>query len=449
MAKVTYFASKISPNQFETPTEGYRICKNVPICRTGYQDYLGRELKKHPSYDPAWGLEDDQTYRVLRPLDEVTSPETVSTAEGKSVVDEHPPESIAPGSLISIETERELGCGHAQNIRVGDKLPDGETPLLADLHLKNDVLIDKVDGVNGPPVRDISCGYTYTLKRLPDGTLTQTNIRINHIAVVPKGRAGPDVAIKDALPAEINPKKGTPQMSILNRLLGLGLKDYAKDASPEELANAVKEVGKSAADEEKPKDKDKEGEVADKATKDSIAKLQSQLDAACKELEDYKAKDKAAKDKAAKDGDPELEELNDAEETEAEKAEREKKAKESSKDAEVLEPGQTVEGEEAGKSAIKSTMDSARALVKALKPQIAKGGADKSVIDAYNGAVRALNGSRGIDAYAAFAAPKGDGHAGLDSFAATTPESPTRFFEGVPYKVGLKAYNDHLAKGGK
>jgi hypothetical protein len=83
-----YYASKISPNQFETPTEGYRICRSVRICRTGYQDYLGSELKRHPSYDSAWNLEDDRTYKVFRPLDEVTSPATIASFDGKSIVDE-------------------------------------------------------------------------------------------------------------------------------------------------------------------------------------------------------------------------------------------------------------------------------------------------------------------------------------------------------------------------
>lgn len=438
-----YYASKISPNQFETPTEGYRICKNVPICRTGFQEYLGSELKKHPSYDDSWGLEDGETYKVFRPIEEVTSKETIGTAEGKSIVDEHPPEHIAPGSLISIETERELNCGHVQNVRIGDKLPNGETPLLADMHIKNDVLIDKVDG----GIRDISCGYTYKLKRLADGTLAQADIRINHVAVVPKGRAGPDVAIKDALPAEIALKEKKTTMTFRERINALGWKHFATDATPEELAAAVKEAGKSATDAEpEKKDKEKEGDVADKSTKDAEA-LKTQLDAANKELEEYKAKDKAAKDKAAKDAaESALEELNDADETEEEK----KKKEEAAKDAEVLSPGQTVEGDDAGKSAIKSTMDSARALVKVLKPLIASGNADKATIDSYNGLVKSLNGSRGIDVYAGFASPKGEGH-GLDSFVSTEDDSPARFYNGVPFKVGKAAHDAHLAakKGGK
>jgi hypothetical protein len=207
-----YYASKISPNQFETPTEGYRICRSVRICRTGYQDYLGTELKKHPSYKPEWGLEDDKTYRVFRPLDEVTSPQTIASAEGKTVVDEHPPNYIAPGSLVSIETERELGCGHVQNVRVGDKLRSGDVPLVADLHIKNPDLVDKIDA----GVRDVSCGYTYTLKRLANGSLTQTNICINHVAVVPQGRAGADISIQDSAVTDSAPASSeAPQLEEL------------------------------------------------------------------------------------------------------------------------------------------------------------------------------------------------------------------------------------------
>jgi hypothetical protein len=64
-----------------------------------------------------------------------------------------------------------------QNVRVGDKLPSGETPLLADLHVKDLDLIDKIDG----GIRDVSCGYTYILKRLANGSFIQTNIRGNHM----------------------------------------------------------------------------------------------------------------------------------------------------------------------------------------------------------------------------------------------------------------------------
>jgi hypothetical protein len=197
-----YYASRISPNQFETPTEGYRICRSVRICRTGYQDYLGTELKKHPSYDPAWNLEDDRTYKVFRPLDEVTSPATIASFDGKSIVDEHPPAHMAPGSLVTRDNERDLTCGHMQNVRVGPALGTGEVPLIADLHVKDGDLIDKIDA----GIRDVSCGYTYILKRLASGTFVQTCIRGNHIAVVPQGRAGRDIAILDSAATDSAPQ---------------------------------------------------------------------------------------------------------------------------------------------------------------------------------------------------------------------------------------------------
>jgi Uncharacterized protein conserved in bacteria (DUF2213) len=211
-----YYASRISPNQFETPTEGYRICRSVRICRTGYQDYLGTELKKHPSYDPAWNLEDDRTYKVFRPLDEVTSAATIASFDGKSIVDEHPPAHMAPGSLVTIDNERDLTCGHMQNVRVGPALGTGEVPLIADLHVKDGDLIDKIDA----GIRDVSCGYTYTLKRLANGTFIQTNIRGNHIAVVPQGRAGADISIQDSAVADSAPQ----------------LEELIEDEDPEEKA---------------------------------------------------------------------------------------------------------------------------------------------------------------------------------------------------------------------
>ncbi len=54
--------------------------------------------------------------------------------------------------------------------------------------------------VQSGAVREVSAGYTAEF--LPDGDcLKQTNIRGNHVAVVPRGRAGHDVAIKDAAPS--------------------------------------------------------------------------------------------------------------------------------------------------------------------------------------------------------------------------------------------------------
>ena len=40
---ISYYGYTISPNQIETG-EGFLICRNVPIARTGDQEYLGSEI---------------------------------------------------------------------------------------------------------------------------------------------------------------------------------------------------------------------------------------------------------------------------------------------------------------------------------------------------------------------------------------------------------------------
>lgn len=88
---LAYYGYTISPNQIETG-EGFLICKNVPIARTGSQDYLGREL----------GLTDgnsDKIIAVIRSPDEVFSESALASFEGKPVTNDHPPTLIGPDDV--------------------------------------------------------------------------------------------------------------------------------------------------------------------------------------------------------------------------------------------------------------------------------------------------------------------------------------------------------------
>ena len=44
MKMLAYYGYTISPNQLET-VEGFLICRNVPIARTGEMEYLESELR--------------------------------------------------------------------------------------------------------------------------------------------------------------------------------------------------------------------------------------------------------------------------------------------------------------------------------------------------------------------------------------------------------------------
>ncbi len=237
------FHSLMVSQNMSLTAEGYLICVNVPICRSGYQEYRGSELTSFPGFEKSWNLEPDKLYRVYRPREEVLHPDTVSSFEAKTVVDTHPANE---GNVVTIENERYLNCGHIQNVRQGPD-QDGEVTLIGNIVIKDPALKEKVFPIineDAEPVRDVSCGYTLKLKRLKDGTLVMYHLRGNHVAVVEKGRAGPRIAIKDSAPPPIQPTKERTNMSLWDRIRGAGLKAVVADASPEELAEITKEMAK-------------------------------------------------------------------------------------------------------------------------------------------------------------------------------------------------------------
>lgn len=210
---LTYYGTEISPNQTKTD-EGFLICKNVPIARTGTMEYLAREL----------GLDGDpeRIVTVNRYEEDVFSPAAMASFEGKIVTDNHPPDNLLP------ETAGAYSRGHVQNVRrEGDKL-------VADLHITDASLISDIE--NGVK-REVSCGYTCIY--VPDGNgYRQTQIRGNHVAVVPAGRAGHEVAIKDKQP-EKDTIRGVNHMSKFRTEILKLFGSAAKDANPEELEKMV------------------------------------------------------------------------------------------------------------------------------------------------------------------------------------------------------------------
>ena len=189
---LAYYGYTISPNQLETG-EGFLICKNVPIARTGSQDYLGSELGLS-------GGDSGRIIAVIRSPDEVFSEAALASFEGKPVTNDHPPGLIGPDDVKTYE------MGHAQNIRRGTG--EWKDFMIADLHIHDRDLIDAIQ--NGK--REISCGYECDYAKNEDGTYSQKNIRGNHVAVVDRGRAGKRAAILDSdKVAETNKEQAAKQ----------------------------------------------------------------------------------------------------------------------------------------------------------------------------------------------------------------------------------------------
>lgn len=214
---VAYYGSSISPHIDRSP-EGYLICRDVPINRTGVQEYLAGEL----------GLDGDpeRVVKVYRLPEDVFAPAALASFEGKDVTDNHPPE------MLTAENQSAYSKGHLEHVRrVGDNT-------VADLFIKDPVLASQVES---GAMREVSCGYNCKFEPYLDG-YRQTNIIGNHLAVVPRGRAGKGVAIRDtAAQAE----KGTRNMNFWKSFWA-GMFGAAADAdldvTPAMTAQAVQDA---------------------------------------------------------------------------------------------------------------------------------------------------------------------------------------------------------------
>lgn len=209
---IAYYGDRISPHMTDTP-EGFLICHDVPIARTGPQDYLAREMMLDG--DP------ERVVTVQRYPEDVFEAATLASFEGKPVTEGHPPENVGPENYAAYTK------GHVQNVR-----RSGEY-IVADLYINDANLAEEV---RNNVKREVSCGYLCSY--VPDGAgYRQSNIRGNHVAVVPKGRAGSTVAIQDTAP-EAEKGRNKPMSEFWKSVLtAFGM--AAKDASPEELDKMV------------------------------------------------------------------------------------------------------------------------------------------------------------------------------------------------------------------
>ena len=291
---LVYYGYTVSPNQVETG-EGFLICRNVPIARTGSQKYLGREINLS-------GSEADRIVTVHRSEEEVFSEAAMASFEGKPVTNGHPPDLIGPDDVEIYEK------GHAQNIRRGTE--EWRDYLLADLHIHNRELIDAVQGGK----REISCGYECEYTVNEDGTYNQKNIRGNHVAVVGRGRAGKRAAILDSDTIKKQAGKRPERKEMKKRGLFFKLFGQAvKDKSPEEIEQLAMDAAEAFEEAEgDPKEAKEEKETKDKETKDEavidgiVDKVMARLAAKEAEKEKNTAKDSldSAIEKLTADGAP-------------------------------------------------------------------------------------------------------------------------------------------------
>lgn len=448
-AGLAYYASHIPGKESWTErAEGYRIYLNVPIARTGSQEYLGRELKKNPGYKPEWNLDDNEMVTVLRPLEEVTDPVAVASFEGTSVLDEHHPDKVLIDALDEFDG---ISKGHAQNIRVGEVLDSGETSIIADLHIKHPELNLKIEGYDAAPVRDISCGYRFVLDRDTAGQYIQRKIRGNHVAVVPKGRAGSEVGIGDAaLDKSLtrSNKMPKPNLSFLTSakttardfFTGLGFKAWAATADDEAVGDAIAQLkaeGAGAADaSEKENGKKTEEEEVDGAGKDKKGAKDGK---GAKDDDEHPKGCRCTECMGAKDDD--VPNVDEDDNKGSSMGDKKKGAKD---DAEILADEDRSESD--WENVHMSVKDEAAAL-RAIRPAIVAS-KDPAVRKAYKERVERFrkvqagvaDGKPIFDPFVALAKPRGQDEGVAD---ADIDIPMWAFFNGKPYQLGLEAWNEY------
>lgn len=181
-----YATEELSPNIAKTP-EGFLLCLEVPVARTGLQIYAPGEVP--PDIEPS----PNGSVTIERDPDEVFRPETLASYNLAPFTNEHPKENNE-GVDVNPQNWKKFAVGAIFDARQGEGLADDLT--FVDIKVYDEKTIDDI--LKGK--RQISVGYDAEYEVLGVGHARQSNIVVNHVALVDNGRCGPRCAIRDEVP---------------------------------------------------------------------------------------------------------------------------------------------------------------------------------------------------------------------------------------------------------
>lgn len=175
------------------------LVADVRIARTGVQAYLGSEV----------GKPEMPIVRVYRPRSEVFAKDTLASAAHRPVTNDHPPD------LVDSTNWKQFAVGQTADEVAGEGIYIRVPLMVSDEAAIKDIEAGK---------REVSAGYTceleWTAGKTTDGEpydAIQKNIRLNHVAIVARGRAGSQVRIGDgaaAWGASPQPSTKEPTMTL-------------------------------------------------------------------------------------------------------------------------------------------------------------------------------------------------------------------------------------------
>lgn len=167
---------QISPN-ISLTKENYLLCENAIVARLGVQEYTPQEIGINAGPD-------GKVY-LIRNKDEVFKETSLASFIGKPITVGHPRE------MINARNWSLYAKGTIQSA-----YQDGSL-VRATFLITDEATIRKVQEEG---LRKLSCGYYSMLEPTGEGQANQTNILLNHIALVTNPRAGDIASIVDEKP---------------------------------------------------------------------------------------------------------------------------------------------------------------------------------------------------------------------------------------------------------
>jgi hypothetical protein len=210
--------AEISPDWEETP-EGYLRIK-ATFARTGLQRYRRQDGKEAIEY---------------RPEEEVSRKDALLSLANLPVTLEHPPELLTP------ETCRQYQRGHTGS------MVEYRSPFAVGFVTVTDR--EAIDAIKRRDAREVSVGYRVKFDATPgvtpDGQRydgVQREISGNHVAIVRKGRAGPEVRLHmdSAYAVDPIPADGQPQPQTEDSMTAVAALSNATEALASALSAQVR-----------------------------------------------------------------------------------------------------------------------------------------------------------------------------------------------------------------
>lgn len=169
----------------EIDTNGWVEIKGNPLSKVGVFPYLGSQISPE--------LEPDRIYKVYRPEEELSSPETIESFKLLPWTDEHAMLGAEDEGLMAAEKKGIHGV-------IGEDVYFQDGYLRGNLKIFSNKLADLIESGK----KELSIGYR-CLYDIVSGVYNgeqydaiQRSIRGNHLALVDEGRSGPDIAVLDS-----------------------------------------------------------------------------------------------------------------------------------------------------------------------------------------------------------------------------------------------------------